>query len=79
MATVVDKDFTTKNRGLVNFEDLNYILRSEIFLHKDGQLRAAHVILGYTPISTCFQSPKNVIKTKDPRLAWIDIDIKGFL
>ena len=79
LATFADKDFTTKNRGLVNFEDLNYILRSEFFLQKDGQLRATHVILRYTPISTRFQSLKNIIKNKDPRLARIVIVVKGFL
>ena len=79
LATFPNKDFTTKNRGLVNFEDLNYILRFEIFLQKDGQLRATHVIFRYTPISTRFQSPKNVIKNKDPRLARIVVVVKGFL
>ena len=41
----VDKDFIAKNRNLVNFEDLNKILNSKIFLYKDSQLRTAHVIL----------------------------------
>ena len=63
----------------MNFKDLNRILRSEIFLHKDGQLRAAHVILGYTPSTKRFQSPKNVIRAKDPRLALIDVAVPGFL
>ena len=34
----VDKDFITKNRNLVNFEDLNKILNSKIFLYKESQL-----------------------------------------
>ena len=63
----------------MNFLELNRILRSEIFLHKDGQLRAVHVILGFKPISKCFQSPKYVIKAKGPRLASIDKEIYGFL
>ena len=41
-------------KHLVNFKDLNRILRSEIFLHKDGQLRVAHVILGYKPSTKRF-------------------------
>ena len=61
----VDKHFTAPNFGLVNEADLNKILRSEIFLHEDGQLHATHVILGYKPISSSFQSPKNVIRAKD--------------
>ena len=63
----------------MNFKDLNRILRLEIFLHKDGQLRAAHVILGYTPSTKCFQSPKNVIRAKDPHLALTNVAIPGFL
>ena len=74
-----DKNHTTPNFGLVNEADLNKILQFEIFLHSDGQLRAAHVILGYKLISTSFQSPKNVIKAKDPWLHQINVAIPGFL
>lgn len=63
----------------MNFEDFNQILKSAIFLHRDGQLRAVHVILGFKPSSRCFQSLKQVIKTKDPRLALIDVVFPGFL
>lgn len=63
----------------MNTLDLNRILESEIFLHTDRQLHAAHVILRYTPISTCFQSLKNVMKAKDPQFAKIDVVIKGFI
>lgn len=66
-------------KHLVNFEDLNQILRSEIFLHKDNQLRAAHVILKYKPSSKRFQSPNNIIKAKDYRLALIDVAFLGFI
>ena len=45
----------------------------------DGQLHATHVILGYKSISSSFQSPKNVIKAKDPRLKQINIAVPGFL
>ena len=76
---VADKQFTTPNFNLVNCEDLNKIIRSEIFLHKDGQLYVAHIILGYKPISSSFQSPKLLIKAKDPRLLLIDIVVPGFL
>ena len=76
---LVDKYHTAPNKNLVNFPDLNQILRSEIFLHKDGQLRAVHIILGYEPISKCFQSPKNIIKAKDAQLALIEIAVLGFL
>lgn len=58
---------------------LNQILRSEIFLHKDGQLWGVHIILGFNPISKCFQNPKHVIKAKDHKLALIDLAVLGFL
>ena len=70
---------TTPNKNLVNFPDLNRILMSKIFLHKDGQLRVVHIILKFEPISKCFQNPKNVIRTKDWQLALIDIVVPDFL
>ena len=45
----------------------------------DGQLRAAHLILGYTPISFAFQAPKYVIKAHDPRLHRINVAYQGFV
>ena len=63
----------------MNRKDLNRIRKFEIFLYKDGQLRTAHVILRYTPIMTCFQSLKHVIKSKDPCIVRIEVTIPGFL
>ena len=48
-------------------------------LKADGQLRAAHLILGYTPISRAFQAPKCVIKAKDSRLHRISVAYEGFV
>ena len=45
----------------------------------DNQLRAAHLILGYTPISRVFQEPKCVIKAHDPCLQRICVAVEGFL
>jgi len=43
---------------LVNKESLDNILKAEVFVNEDdNQLRAAHLILGYTPISRAFQAP----------------------
>ena len=44
-----------------------------------GQLRAAHLILGYTPLSLTFQTPKYVIKARDPRLHRIGVAYQGFI
>ena len=64
---------------MVNKESLDKILRVEVFIHEDGQLRAAHLTLGYKPISTGFQAPKCVIKAKYPRLHRIGVVVPGFL
>ena len=63
----------------MNELDLTRILKSEIFVHTDEQLRAAYVILGYTSISRSFQAPKYVFKAKNPRLHQINIVVLGFL
>ena len=76
---MVDEYHTTPSKHLVNFINLNRIIDSEIVLHKDSQLWAVHVILVFETLSKRFQSPKNVIKAKDPRLALIDIAVLGFL
>ena len=76
----VDKRFTKPLLKLVNRESLDRILRFEVFINEaDGQLRAAHIILGYTPISFAFQAPKCVIKAKDPWLHRISVAYEGFI
>ena len=45
----------------------------------DGQLRAAHLILGYTPLSFAFQAPKYMIKARNPWLHRINIAYQGFV
>ena len=45
----------------------------------DDHLQAAHVILGYKPISLGFQAPKCVIKANDPRLPRISVAFEGFV
>ena len=42
-------------------------------------MRAAHLILGYNPISRAFQAPSCVIKAKDPRLQRISVAYEGFV
>lgn len=76
---MVDEYHTAPTKHSLNFKDLNRLLKSEIFIHKDSQLRAAHLILRYKPSTKCFQSPKNFIKVKDTRLALIDLVVPGFL
>ena len=75
-----DKHSTIPQLNLVNKESQDKILRSEVFLNKtDGQLQAAHVILGYKPISLGFEAPKCVIKANDPCLPRISVTFEGFV
>ena len=47
----VDKNATVPNFSLVNQMSLDKILKAEVFIHSEGQLRVAHLILDYTRIS----------------------------
>ena len=46
---------------------------------KDGQVRAAHKILGYDPLQKSFADAKHVISTNHPRLLKITVVEQGFL
>ena len=63
----------------MNQASLDKILKAEVFVHIDGQLRAAHLILDCIPISKGFQTPKCVIKVKDPWLHQISVATPSFL
>ena len=64
---------------MINKEILDKILRVEVFVNKDGRLRVAHLILGYTLILSSFQAPKCIINAKDPRLHRISVAVPSFL
>ena len=75
-----DRRATEPNFNLVNKEGLDRILKAEVFVNEDNdELRAAHLILGITPISCAFQAPKCVIKAHNPRLCRISVVVEGFL
>ena len=48
-------------------------------MNDDGQLRAAHLILDYEPISRTFLDVGNSIRANNYRLARIDVPQPGFL
>ena len=59
---------------------MDRVLQAEIYVNElDGQLRAAHLILNYNPISCAFQAPSCVIRAKDPRLCRISVAYEGFV
>ena len=48
-------------------------------MNDDGQLRAAHLILDYEPLSRTFLDVGNSIRANDYRLVHIDVSWPGFL
>ena len=75
-----DRHFTKPNLKLVNKASLDRALKAEIYMNEaDSQLRAAHLVLGYSPLSFAFQVPKCVIRARDPRLHRISVAYKGFI
>ena len=65
---------------LVNKASLDRILQSEVYVNEaNGQLRAAHLILGYKPISRVFQALRCVIRAKDPQFHRISVAYEGFV
>ena len=76
---LTDKTLVNPQIILINVPALNYLLRSQIFVNDDGQLRATHLILDYEPISRTFLDVSNSIRANDYRLARIDMSQPGFL
>ena len=65
---------------LVNQVDLETVLQAAVFVNdEDGQVRAAHKILGYDPIQKSFADLKHMISVKHPRLSKITVVEQGFL
>ena len=59
---------------------MDRILQVEVYVNElDGQLRAAHLILEYNPISCAFQAPTCVIRARDPRLRRISVAYEEFV
>ena len=57
----------------VHVRDLNFILRSEIFVHWDGQLQASHLILGVDSIYSTWQPFRQALLVDSPLLSYIDV------
>ena len=75
-----DRRYTKPNLKLVNKASLDKLLKAEIYVNEaDGQLRAAHLILGYTPLSFVFQAPKCVIRARNPQLHRISVAYEGLI
>ena len=74
-----DKEHVSPKLSLVNIPGLNYLLRLEIFVSEDEQLRAAHLILDYEPLSRIFQDAGQALRAGSSKLAHVDVSKPGFL
>ena len=79
LATFANKMHVAPRLSFTNVAALNYLLRLEIFISEDRQLRAVHLILDFQPISKIHQDVGNAIRVGDPRLARIDVSWPNFL
>lgn len=55
------------------------MLRSEIFVHYDSQLRASHLILECIPLYTSYQDPGQALTVGNPLLSYLNVHLRGFL
>ena len=63
----------------VHAKDLNFVLRSEIYVHWDEQLQASHLILGVEPVYSTWQNFKQALLFDSPLLSYIDVRYANFL
>ena len=63
----------------VHAKDLNFILRSELYVHWDGQLRASHLILGVESVYSTWQNFKQALLVDSLLLSYIDVWYANFL
>ncbi|XP_075670269.1 uncharacterized protein LOC142640050 [Castanea sativa] len=67
------------NSRVIHAQDLNFVLRLEIFVHDKGQLRASHLILGVNPVYNTWQNFSQALLVDSPLLSYIDVQYKKFL
>lgn len=69
----------TQDIRTVHVRDLNFVLRSKIFVYRDGQLWASHLILGVDPMYSTWQPFSQAVLVDSPLLSYIDVRHTNFL
>ena len=59
--------------------DLNFVLKSEIFMHRDRQLRTSHLILGVDPMYSTWQAFSQALLVDSQLLSYMDVRHANFL
>ena len=67
------------NLNFVNILNFNRVMRFEVFVSEDKQLRVVYIILDFKPLSDKFQDVGNMIRAGDTRLARINVSVLRFL
>ena len=79
LAVIVDRRHIAPRLSFTDVAALNYLLRLEIFVSEDRQLRAVHLSLDFEPISRTFQEIGHAIRAGDHRINRIDVSKPNFL
>ena len=66
LVVIANRRHIAPRLSFTNVAALKYLLRSEIFVSKDRQLPAIHLILDFEPISRTFQEIGHTIRARDP-------------
>lgn len=65
--------------NVVCVAQLNFVLRSKIFVRYDGQLRASHSIHECVPTYTSYQDLMWALTVESSLLSFLDVDLPGFV
>ena len=69
----------TQDIRIVHVRDLNFVLRFEIFVHRDGQLHVSHLILDVDSMYSTWQPFSQALIVDSPLLSYIDVRHANFL
>ena len=69
----------TQEIRTIHVRDLNFVLRFEIFVHRDGQLCASHLILSMDSVYSIWQPFSQALIVDSPFLSYIDVRHANFL
>lgn len=67
------------NLSFINVADFNKVLRSEVFMSEERQLKAVHLILDFKPLFDKFQDSGHAIRAGNNQLARIKVPLPGVL
>ena len=79
MFLIVDSKRFQPDLSVIRARELNFVLRSENFVHCDGQLRASHLILSCVSSYTSYQDSLGALTVGSPLLSYLGVWLPEFL